>query len=282
MKLKIKNLSKSFGKKKILSNISFSVENSEVVAVIGRNGSGKTTLFKLIAGIYDLKEGEMFIDETDLQDIKNEIIYSPDKFNYFENEKIKNIIRYYELSYPKFSKEYFIAEIEKNKIDLDTRVSELSKGQKAILSVILSFSCKTCFVLLDEPFDGIDVLNINLIIDYIIEAQENGVGILISSHQLAYIENISNKIIYLDNKDYLTKEVNPTDYIKYQLVYKEEIPQNLLQNENIAVINNIGRVYTVITYGDNDKLIKDSGALQYDKLPVTLEDIFILRNREGR
>ena len=105
----------------------------------------------------------------------------PDKFDYFKYTKIKNIIKYYALAYDNFDKKFFKKELEKNKISLNKKVTELSKGQTVIFGVILGLACRTNFLLLDEPLDGIDIINIKLIINYIIEAQDSGVGILVSS-----------------------------------------------------------------------------------------------------
>lgn len=286
MELEVKNISKKFDKKNLFVNITFEVNEGEIVSLVGRNGSGKTTLLKLITGIYKEDSGKIMIDGRKLEEnnLKSNLIYIPDKFDYFKNTRIKNIIFYYELAYPKFDKEYFFAELKKNKISATKRISELSKGQATIFSILLGLACKTKFLLLDEPLDGIDILNIKVIIDYIIDAQDNGVGLLLSSHRLDYVENISDKIIYLDIEKTSATAVNKEKYSKYQLVYEEEIPDELLKIKELIVINKIGRVCTVIAKGDEEEvllLIKESNPLQYDSLPVLLEDIFILNNKGG-
>lgn len=117
MKLEIKNLSKKFEKKEVLNNINLEVESGEVVSLVGRNGSGKTTLLKLITGIYQLDMGEITIDGVNIEqnNLKSNIIYIPDKFDYFKYTKIKNIIKYYELAYDNFDEKFFKKELEKIK-----------------------------------------------------------------------------------------------------------------------------------------------------------------------
>ena len=286
MKLEIKNLSKKFEKKEVLNNINLEVESGEVVSLVGRNGSGKTTLLKLITGIYQLDIGEITIDAVNIEqnNLKSNIIYIPDKFDYFKYTKIKNIIKYYALAYDNFDEKFFKKELEKNKISLNKKVTELSKGQTVIFGVILGLACKTNFLLLDEPLDGIDIINIKLIINYIIEAQDSGVGILVSSHQLDYLENISDKIIYIDTTGKYGKEVDKMAYSKYQLVYEDKIPDEFANLDSVRIVSNIGRVYVVLVRGSFEEtidLIQESTPLQCDELPVLLEDIFIINNKGG-
>ncbi|MGX7112330.1 ATP-binding cassette domain-containing protein [Gemella cuniculi] len=284
MKLVVKNISKQFGKTKVLNNINFELATGEIVSLIGRNGSGKTTLLNLISGIYSLENGSIEINQKDIEknNLKELLIYIPDKLDYFRNSKIKNFIKYYKLAYSKFDLTYLMGELKRNDIEINKKISELSKGQSIIFGVILGLACRTKFLLLDEPLDGIDVINIKLIINYIIEAQENGIGVLVSSHQLNYIENISNKIIYLDKEGENTRKVDKNKYSKYQIVYEKEIPKWLISNSKIKVLSNIGRVYVIIadeSFKEMDGLIEESGALQYDRLPVMLEDIFLINDK---
>lgn len=150
--------------------------------------------------------------------------------------------------------------------------------------MILGLACRTNFLLLDEPLDGIDIINIKLIINYIIEAQDSGVGILVSSHQLDYLENISDKIIYIDTTGKYGKEVDKMEYSKYQLVYEDKIPDEFANLDSVRIVSNIGRVYIVLVRGSFEEtrdLIQESTPLQCDELPVLLEDIFIINNKGG-
>ena len=89
MKLTIKNINKKFSIKNVLNNVSFTVNAGEIVALIGRNGSGKTTLLKILSGIYSQDSGEIEIEGVDNKNIRKQLIYIPDRFDYFKNSKIK-------------------------------------------------------------------------------------------------------------------------------------------------------------------------------------------------
>ena len=282
MKLTIEKINKKFSKKIVLNNVSFSVSTGEIVALVGRNGSGKTTLLKILSGIYSQDSGKIRIEDVDNKNIKKQLIYIPDRFDYFKNSKIKKVGEFYKLAYENFDEQYFKTELEKIKLSQTSRLSELSKGQLAIFSLILGISCRTKFILLDEPLDGIDVINTKKIVDYILDAQSDGIGLLISSHQLNSLENISDKVVYLDDGVGVSEEINKDEYSKYQLVYQEKIPEELRRNPDVRIISNIGRVYVVIMRGSYDTthdIIQDKDLLQYDKLPIALEDIFLLNSK---
>ena len=282
MKLTIDNINKKFSKKIVLNNVSFTVSSGEIVALIGRNGSGKTTLLKILSGIYSQDSGEIGIEGVDNKNIKKQLIYIPDRFDYFKNSKIKKVCEFYKLAYENFDEQYFKTELEKIKLSQTNRLSELSKGQLAIFSLILGISCRTKFVFLDEPLDGIDVINTKVITNYILDAQSDGIGLLISSHQLNALENISDKVVYLDDGVGVSEEVNKDEYSKYQLVYQEKISEELRRNPDVRIISNIGRVYVVIMRGSYEvtqEIIQDKDLLQYDKLPIALEDIFLLNSK---
>ena len=282
MKLTIEKINKKFSKKIVLNNVSFSVSTGEIVALVGRNGSGKTTLLKILSGIYSQDSGEIGIEGINNKNIRKQLIYIPDRFDYFKNSKIKRVCEFYKLAYENFDEQYFKTELEKIKLSQTSRLSELSKGQLAIFSLILGISCRTKFVFLDEPLDGIDVINTKVITNYILDAQSDGIGLLISSHQLNALENISDKVVYLDDGVGVSEEVNKDEYSKYQLVYQEKISEELRRNPDVRIISNIGRVYVVIMRGSYEvtqEIIQDKDLLQYDKLPIALEDIFLLNSK---
>lgn len=288
MELKVQNLNKKYGKKEVLKNIDITLESSEVLALIGRNGSGKTTFLKILVGMIEKNSGEIFLDGINIYnnpELLKEIIYIPDNFNYFKYDRIVKVLEYYKLIYFKFDENYFLKQLKNNGIDAKKRFSQLSKGETKLVSTILGLACNTKFVFLDEPLDGVDIININKILTYILEAQEIGKGVIVSSHQLEHLYKISNKVYYLEKDVELDNsyEILLDDYKKFQLVYEDKIPNSLLELDNLKVINNVGRVYTVVVYdienNFEEKLI-NSSPIQYDLLGVTLEDIFIFKNRE--
>lgn len=146
------------------------------------------------------------------------IIYIPDKFDYFKYTKIKDVTKYYKILYDNFNEEYFYDELKNLNINKSKWFSQLSKGESTLVSVILGLFCRTKFILLDEPFDGLDYINKNILIEYILDGQENNMGLLIASHELSYLERISDKIFFLNKSadSGLGEVIDRENYVKYQ------------------------------------------------------------------
>ena len=121
MKLTIEKINKKFSKKIVLNNVSFTVSTGEIVALVGRNGSGKTTLLKILSGIYSQDSGEIGIEGIDNKNIRKQLIYIPDRFDYFKNSKIKKVCEFYKLAYENFDEQYFKTELEKIKLSQTSR-----------------------------------------------------------------------------------------------------------------------------------------------------------------
>lgn len=279
MKIEARNIDKSFGKNKVLDDISFDLGEANITGLVGRNGSGKTTLLKIICKIFDPDRGEVLLDGKDLrknQDLITNVAYLPDRFDYFDYQDPKNMMTYYKIIYPKFDQAFFIRELEKNQIDLSTNIRNYSKGMKNLLGLITVLATRADIVLVDEILDGMDVLNKDLIKTYFLEAKEEKRTILASSHQLDELKGISDNILYLTKDGKLEKIVEESDkFSKVQIVVKEKLPEDLL-NKSVLRFK-LGRVYTVLLGMTEDEIKKDldrEEIVQYDILPNKVEDSF--------
>lgn len=279
MEIKVNNLTFSYEKgPKILDDISFELKSGEIIALIGRNGSGKTTLLEIISQILETKTGEVLIDDVKIKDEPSEklnIAYMPDSFNFFPYDSAYSAMKYYKVIYPNFDKDFVIREANCLHLDLKSNIKNLSKGNKAILGLLIALATGAQFILLDEALDGLDVINKSKIMKYILDAQADNKTILLSSHQLEEVEGIADKIIYLtmDGKINVFREED-RDLTKLQIVVKEKLPEDL--REIFLIRQQIGRVYTVLCKArdDLDELLNRDDIVLYDELQVKLEDYF--------
>ncbi len=305
MKLIIDDLSKKFEKQTVFENVNFEIESGDIAALIGRNGSGKTTLMQTIVTILNKDEGKVYVqyDEGDdpeehykkikkvdldnSPEVLREIVYIPDRFDYFKNYDIKKVMKFYKTIYPEFDEDYCMDRINEFEIDNKKNLGSYSKGQLTIVGTIIGISTNAEFLLIDEPYDGIDIINSKIMDRLIIEASERNIGIFISSHQLDRLEKLANKILFLEEGSNVntyegTEEANIR---KIQIVSSEEISENILENKDILVIQNIGRVATIL-YGGSlkglEELFEDEKIVQHDELKVNVEDIFLWNSRKDR
>ena len=207
--LELKNIKKSFKKKEILHGINLQIRSSEVFGLLGPNGAGKTTLFSLISGLEKTTSGKIYLDEYDItfKDISfrasKGIIYLPQEPSVFRKlsvadnikaalqTKFKNIE--IEDKYTSIMKEFDLFSLEK-------QISEnLSGGQRRKLEIARAFALEPKFILLDEPFAGIDPLTINEIKNIISKLRAKNVGVVISDHNAQATMDICDNISVINN-----------------------------------------------------------------------------------
>lgn len=280
MILTSKDISKVFDGKLILDNINFTLKTGEITGLVGRNGSGKTTLLKILSKILDPISGTVLVDDVDL--FKNpklieNIAYLPDSFDFFIYDTGNKAMDYYEIIYPKFNRKFVEEEAKKINIPLDQTIRSLSKGQSTLLGLLIILGTKANILLIDEALDGMDVINKELVLQYLIDAAENDHAILISSHQLDELQGITDNILYLsiDGKVENIKDNRDKPLNKVQIVVSESIPEDILKDSLLRF--QLGRVYTVLMEGPEEeilhKLIRKE-IVQFDILPLKLEDYF--------
>ena len=216
--IKLENISFSFGNRQILENISFKINQGEILGILGPNGVGKSTIFNLITGLIKPDYGKISfnkIDATDfpiyLRTTKFEIGYVPQHGGYFHNLTVKeNLIAIGEiLIKDKIERESSINSLI-TKFQLDSvnniKAQVLSGGQKKKLVIALALLGKPKLLLLDEPSSALDLLTIKMLQEIIINLQtENNIGICICDHQARDLLSCVDIAIVLSNCKIIAK-----------------------------------------------------------------------------
>ena len=234
--IELKNIKKSFKKKEILHGIDLQIRSSEVFGLLGPNGAGKTTLFSLISGLEMTTSGKIFLDEYDItfKDISfrasKGIIYLPQEPSVFRKlsvadnikaalqTKFKNIE--IEDKYTSIMKEFDLFSLEK-------QISEnLSGGQRRKLEIARAFALEPKFILLDEPFAGIDPLTINEIKNIISKLRAKNVGVVISDHNAQATMDICDNISVINNGEIIASG-NPSSIKENNTVQQIYLGENL-------------------------------------------------------
>ena len=234
--LELRNIKKSFKNKEILHGIDLQIRSSEVFGLLGPNGAGKTTLFSLISGLEMTTSGKIFLDENDItfKDISfrasKGIIYLPQEPSVFRKlsvaDNIKaalqtkfknNEIKY---KYKSLMKEFDLFNLEK-------QISEnLSGGQRRKLEIARAFALEPTFILLDEPFAGIDPLTINEIKNIISKLRSKNVGVVISDHNAQATMDICDNISVINDGEIIASG-NPSSIKENNTVQQIYLGENL-------------------------------------------------------
>ncbi len=246
--LECKNLYKSFGKKKIIKNISLDMYEGDILGFIGPNGAGKTTTIKMILGLQSIDKGEVNINgfniKTDFVTAITKvgaIVENPDMYMYLSGRKNLELVRN---MYDNVSKERIeeVIKIVKLEARINDKVSKYSLGMRQRLGIAQALLHNPNILILDEPTNGLDPEGIKELRDLLkyLAIKENK-AVLISSHNLSELESFCNKVCIIKNGEIiettevksLKKEVTKTTYLielntikNIKKVIKEEFDVN--------------------------------------------------------
>lgn len=275
---------------KILKDINLCIKKGTILGLIGPNGAGKTTLIKILTGVWEADSGSVTYNDApvfDNKEVKNKIGYVPDFCNYYENFKVKEIIKFYKLAYDKFDEKRFdelnsIFEISKTK-----RINSLSKGTKAKLMLALSLSIYPEYLILDEPTSGLDPVAKRNFVEIILdEVSERNTTVLISTHNLADVEQICDSIAIINNGE--IKYDGTVDDIKQKVTKLQVVFPNGFSRddfgEDILEVKNVGSVYYIIAKDYSEEFegkLRASGATMVEEVDLSLEEIFIYSYGKG-
>ncbi|MGH1723695.1 ATP-binding cassette domain-containing protein [Enterococcus durans] len=281
--MKVMKLSKMIEGKQILNDVHFELKANEIVGLIGRNGSGKTTLFRTLTGQYLPDKGEIELEGISLltaTQSKSELFYIDEAENFLAPYTLKTINQFYRTAYPNFNQDLFLTLTGSHQLPLHVNYHGLSKGMQGLFNMILAISSNARFLLLDEPFDGLDVIVrkdvIGLLLEHISDNQRTA---LIASHNLNELENLADRVLLLKNqtiiKDYRLEEMRESAK-KIQMAFKtKKIPSLVKEHSRLLTIQ--GRVITAIFEDFNQDLANKIQTLQpvlFEELPLSLEDLF--------
>ncbi len=204
------NLSKSFGNKKALNNISLNIERGRIVGLLGPNGSGKSTFIKLCNDLLSPTSGELQIAGSKPGvETKKIVSYLPERTYLNDWMKVSEIIRMFQDFYQDFDPEKAYDMLKRLNISPSERLKTLSKGTKEKIQLILVMSREAQLYLLDEPIGGVDPAARDYILDTILGNFQESATIIISTHLISDIEKILDDIIFLkDGEIVLTKTVD--------------------------------------------------------------------------
>ena len=291
--LQVKNIVKYYGNYKAVDNLSFEVKDGEIFGLLGENGAGKTTTFRIIMGLLEATEGKVLLDGKHIDySITNKIGFVTEERSLLTKITVKEQLIFYgvlkgmrekkieqEMKY--WLKEFQIESYESRKI------KELSKGNQQKIQFISAVLHHPKLLILDEPFTGLDPINVELMKKAIYKLQKEGCSIIFSSHQMEHIENFCEKLIILVKGkpvvDGYVKDIKKEYKKKNIMIRGEDLP--------IAEIEKIKGVLSITKEKDEYMVkiaedsvakkvfakIKDKDITKYDVTEPTLNEIFIAK-----
>lgn len=197
--VKCNNLCKEFDNKKVLKDVNLTIPKGKIIGLLGKNGMGKTTFLKLINDLLTPTSGEVLINgEKPSVNSKKIISYLPERTYLDKSMKVSQIITFFDEFYDNFNKEKAIKLLKDLDLDINSKVSKMSKGMQEKLQLILVMSREAELYILDEPLGGVDPATRDYILDTILSNFSEGASVIISTHIISDIERILDDVIFID------------------------------------------------------------------------------------
>lgn len=283
MTLNVTGLSKEIGGQQIIQDITFEWAPGEILGLVGRNGVGKTTLFRSMMNHYVPEAGHVTVDGQDTQRVpsrQQQLFFIDTQYNFLNNYRLWELPDFFRAVYPRFDEQRFTSLLAEFKLDRNSQYRRLSKGMRALVNLVLALTSNATYIILDEPFDGLDVIireNIaSMVIDEVADQQK---GFLISSHDLNELDGLSDRVLLLKDSqlvhDYNLEDIRAKAK-KIQLVLNDRVIPAVLK-EHSQLIRVSGRVLVVVITNytpEIDQALKDLKPVLFEELPLTLEDLF--------
>lgn len=292
--LEVKNLTKKFGEKIAVNDISFTVEEGKIFGLLGRNGAGKTTIFRMILNILDKDSGVIEYNKKKINNkIKDKIGYLPEEGSLIENYTVIEQFIYYGVlkSMPeekirqvaiKWLKEFNILEY------LNMKIKNLSKGNRQKIQFIISILNDPELIILDEPFSGLDPVSVEEFKKVILKLKDEGKVIIFSSHRMDHVEMLCEDILILDKGNVVIS--GNLSKIKNEYSSKNLYVTGDIGNYTLDLIKNTEGVTNVSITEDKEivigvlsdevtrkifNILKPFNITNFHTTSVSLNDIFI-------
>ena len=222
------NISKKYGKIHALKDVSFQIKEGKIIGIFGINGVGKSTILKSIAGVIRPDKGKILIDGEEINsNLYNKIAFVPDVDTYFPYLTIKESFSFMNEFYKNWDNEKAYSMLKIFNLTDDKIISNLSKGNRARVKIILGFAQNAKYILLDEPFSGIDIFKREEFIQAMIQYISPQQSVIITTHEIYEIKEIVEEVIILHEGE-----------IAFNFNVKE-----VRQNENKSIVDKMREVY---------------------------------------
>lgn len=291
--LKVEKLSKQIGNKEILKDVSFEINEGDILAFIGPNGAGKTTTIKCILGLQKITSGKVLINGYDIKKNYTKairkvgcLVESPDVYMYLSGyDNLKLQASYYkDCTDDDLIRVINLVGLESR---IDDKVSKYSLGMRERLGIAIALVHNPNLLILDEPTNGLDPEGIKALRELLLELSKKGVAILISSHNLSELESFCNRVCILSKgriiEETSIEEIRKIDENKY-IIKVDDIKSSLslikdkytkIDDNYFEVISSEEEIAALIS-----KLVrKKIKVYEVKKEVLSLEEAFI--NRAG-
>lgn len=282
--IKADNATKRFDDITAVDHICAEVQNASVYGLIGSNGAGKSTFLRMLAGILEPDEGEVWIDGEKIFEntaVKSRCFFISDEQFFFPNSTPQDMKNYYRRFYEKFDEQRYFKLMSAFGLDEMRKIRTFSKGMKKQVSVICGVCSGADYLFCDETFDGLDPVVRQAVKSLFAEdVAERGLTPVIASHNLRELEDICDHVGLLHRGILFSRDLDEMKLgmYKVQCIFGAPLPEDAWNGFDLLKKEQRGSLYTITARGERDELIAKINKMNptfCELLPLTLEEIFI-------
>lgn len=284
--IELKNLTKTYGNARGITNISFNVEEGEIFGFIGPNGAGKSTTIRTLLSLIKPTSGSAAIFGKDSikysPEIKKQIGYLPSEVFYYDNMKVKDLLKYSASFYKKDCSKRIKELVEIMDLDLNKKIDDLSFGNKKKVGIVQGLLHEPKLIILDEPTSGLDPLMQQKFFDLLKEENKKGATILFSSHILSEVQKMCDRVAIIKDGQLVKVEkistLKENNHKKFKIETKDLVKKTYFEILGVANLKLENGTASFIYSGNINLMMKKLSELNLVNLWIEepdLEEIFM-------
>ena len=286
--IQARGLQKSFKGQAALTGLNLEVPAGSIFGFLGRNGAGKTTTIRLLMGFLKPDGGDARVfgmpagDSAAGIEIRRRLGFVTEDKELYPHMTVEQIIRFTRSFFPKWRVDLEQRYLKVFDLPLGRKISDLSKGMRSRLMLLLAISHAADLLILDEPTDGLDPVAVEDMLRELVAISANeGTTIFFSSHQLEEVEQIADRVCIIDHGTaVVTGSLDDlkTQYQRLRVVFGDDLRGPVQWGEGVEHVHQEGRTLDILASRNVEAIINQARSLpgaSVERFPVTLKEIFL-------
>ena len=291
--LQIASLTKFYGPSTAVRGVSFAVRPGEILGYLGPKGAGKSTTIKMLLGITSVTSGSGSVlgkaiqDASQNRELRGDVAYVAEDKQLYSYMTVEQIIRFTRSFYADWRTDAEERLLKQFQLPPHQKVKSLSKGMRTKLALLLALSRRPQLIILDEPSEGLDPVSIDELLHEIVGTVANGVTVFFSSHQIAEVERIADRVCIIDRGRLLVDtslDEMRREYRRITLSFDVAPPAISPSLPGIKKVRTNGRQMTLLARENADavaELARDLHPASVEVTPVDLREVFLETVKEN-
>lgn len=285
------NITKKFDDLTALDSVNISVGTGSIFGLVGSNGAGKSTLMRVMSGVYAADGGQITIDGEDIAhrpDVRKHLVYVPDDLYFLPGANMNSMAQLCRNTRAQFDDKLYESLSEKFEASRTKPIRSMSKGMKRQAALILALASKPDILLIDETFDGLDVIKRHGMREVLCEAvADRGLTVIMATHSMREVDDLCDSLAMLHKgRITLQSELDEAKsaLVKVQIAFNGDFGQDDVSFDGAKIVSfeKDGAVATVFYENERQQVeyaLAAKNPILISVLPLSLEEVFIYRCR---